>query len=114
MSKKNNLTTRKNAHKYDLEREKEAKEKREKALKKKDQKLKTKKQVDKPKSKTALKFSRRGFRIKKNVTIKGIKVVDGSSKKKIRKLLAAEAAMREMEVEEAPTTAKGDGDAMVS
>lgn len=63
----------------------------------------------------ATKPKRKGFRIKKGVRVKGIKVTDAASKKKIKKILAAEQALREMDVDCAPVggAAAGAGAAMV-
>jgi len=63
----------------------------------------------------ATKPKRKGFRIKKGVRVKGIKVTDAASKKKIKKILAAEQALREMDVDCAPAggAAAGAGAAMV-
>jgi len=62
----------------------------------------------------ATKAKRKGFRIKKGVRIKGIKVTDAASKKKVKQILAAEQALREMDVDCAPAggAAAGAGDAM--
>ncbi|GLC48241.1 hypothetical protein PLESTB_000074400 [Pleodorina starrii] len=96
MSKKNNKGTKRKAHDFDLQREKEEAEKRAKKLLKKQnagvQKVKKNK----------------GVRIRKNVVIKGIKVVDAESKAKVKAVVAKAArakAKAKMDVDDtaAPT-----------
>ncbi|KAK9861063.1 hypothetical protein WJX84_001853 [Apatococcus fuscideae] len=89
MSKKNNKTTQRNQHAFDLRREKEAIQKKNKAQTKHSKKSSPGKAVTKTKNK--------GFRIKKGVIIKGIRIKDAASKQKARELLAAEQALRVME-----------------
>ena len=60
----------------------------------------------------ALKTKRKGIRVKKGVRVKGIKVTDAASKRKVCRLLAAQQALREMQVEPAAGPADG-GAAMV-
>ncbi|KAL6770058.1 hypothetical protein ACKKBG_A33435 [Auxenochlorella protothecoides x Auxenochlorella symbiontica] len=99
MSKKNNLTTRQNAHKFALEREKAEREKREK----KKEKVVTKAQKAPVEGKAIAKKSKfKGVRIKRNRTIRGIKIKDAESRQKVREVLAAEQAMKEMAVDEEP------------
>lgn len=92
MSKKNNKTTKRNVHNVDIQREKEANAAKQKKAEKKRAALATK-------GGATLKKKVKGVRIRKGVTIKGIKVVDSESKKKLKKLLKARAAMNEMEVD---------------
>ena len=60
----------------------------------------------------AVKTKRKGIRVKKGVRVKGIKVTDAASKRKVRRLLAAQQALREMQVEPAAGPADA-GAAMV-
>ena len=55
----------------------------------------------------AVKTKRKGIRVKKGVRVKGIKVTDAASKRKVRRLLAAQQALREMQVEPAAGTVDG-------
>lgn len=91
MSKKNKLSTRRNAHAFDLEREK----KHADAVKKKQEK-----KAAKAAKGGVVKKKSKGIRVRKGVKIKGIKVTDSDSKKKVLQLLKAEEAMRHMEVED--------------
>ncbi|KAK9828824.1 hypothetical protein WJX72_002274 [[Myrmecia] bisecta] len=112
MSKKNNLNTRKKQHKFDLEREKAAAiEKQRKQEKKARQQKADSKLAASGNIKKGSKAQRRGFRIKKGVTIKGIKITDAASKKKALQVLAAEQAMREMDVESPIPSEKSAGGA---
>mmetsp|Transcript_10016 Transcript_10016/g.23885 ORF Transcript_10016/g.23885 Transcript_10016/m.23885 type:complete len:93 (+) Transcript_10016:130-408(+) len=84
MSKKNKLSTRRNAHQADLAKEKNA------AIRKK-QKEERKVQNKLPaggslKNKT----KKKGIRLRKNVKIRGIKVKDAESKQAVRELLKEE------------------------
>mmetsp|Transcript_6368 Transcript_6368/g.14133 ORF Transcript_6368/g.14133 Transcript_6368/m.14133 type:complete len:132 (+) Transcript_6368:59-454(+) len=89
MSKKNNKQTKRNAHAYDLQKEKEAQDKRQKKLEQKASKV-TSGGVKKIKR-------NKGIRIRKNARLKGIHVQDADSKRKVKQLLKAEAAMRDMD-----------------
>ncbi|GAB4821294.1 hypothetical protein N2152v2_008340 [Parachlorella kessleri] len=106
MSKKNNKHTRQRHLEAAKEREKEALLKRQDKLQKR--------KADDSKKDTSLgvkatatkKTKKKAIRIKKNVVIRGIKVRDAESKKKVKEVLAAEEAMREMMVDEAPAAKK--------
>lgn len=98
MSKKNSLKKRRSVHEADLQLERQAKEelakKREKKAKKTERE--ERKGVVKPKHK------KKAIKLRKGIKIRGIKVVDSESRKKVRHVLAAEAALRRMEVEDGP------------
>ncbi|KAK9790140.1 hypothetical protein WJX73_007398 [Symbiochloris irregularis] len=96
MSRKNNQTTRKNAHKFALEREKTNQLKREAKAKKTAHKLAAAGNV----KKTTNKNKSKGIRLKKGVTVKGIKITDADSKKRAKALLKAQQAMEAMDVNE--------------
>ncbi|KXZ54534.1 hypothetical protein GPECTOR_4g599 [Gonium pectorale] len=92
MSKKNNKSTKRKAHDFDLQREKQEAEKRAKKLAKTQQAG-----VQKVKKS-------KGVRIRKGVTVKGIKVVDAETKSKVKAVLAKAAkakAKSRMEVDDA-------------
>uniref|UniRef100_A0A7S3R983 Uncharacterized protein n=1 Tax=Dunaliella tertiolecta TaxID=3047 RepID=A0A7S3R983_DUNTE len=91
MSKKNSLAQKRKRHEYDMRCEKEAAEKKQKASLKK-----AEKKIDKP-----LKKKTKSIRIRRGVKLRGIKVKDADSKKKVRKLLAQEQAMK-MAIDEEP------------
>ncbi|DBB04880.1 TPA: hypothetical protein ACH3X3_010166 [Trebouxia sp. C0006] len=94
MSKKNKLSTRKNSHSHILEREKADQ------LKRTAKANKTNKKVTKAKKEgKTVRNKFKGIRIKKGVRIKGIKVTDADSKKKAIKLLKAEQAMKQMDID---------------
>lgn len=103
MSKKNKLSTRKNSHSHILEREKADQLKRQTKAKKIDKKVNKAKKDGK-----VVKNKFKGIRIKKGVRIKGIKVTDADSKKKAIKLLKAEQAMREMDVDSDASESSSD------
>ncbi|KAL3161475.1 hypothetical protein ABBQ32_010356 [Trebouxia sp. C0010 RCD-2024] len=94
MSKKNKLSTRKNSHSHILEREKADQLKRTAKAHKTDRKVS---KANKDGKVVKRKF--KGIRIRKGVRIKGIKVTDADSKKKALKVLKAEQAMREMDID---------------
>ncbi|GFR49040.1 hypothetical protein Agub_g11064 [Astrephomene gubernaculifera] len=92
MSKKNNKSTKRKAHEFDLQREKAEADERAKKLAKKQnagvQKVKKNK----------------GVRIRKGVVVKGIKVVDAETKSKVKSVLAKAArakAKARMDVDDA-------------
>lgn len=93
MSKKNNKATKRKAHEFDIQREKQEAEQRAKKLEKK-QKNGVQKKTGK------------GVRIRKGVVLKGIKVVDSESKKKVKKIIAKMAATKHMEVDGGQPAAK--------
>ena len=86
MSKKNKLSTRRNQHQFNIDREKklekERQEKKEKRKEKKERSLKLKGAVVKRKNK-------RGIRLKKNAVVKGVKIKNAASKAKARRLILA-------------------------
>ena len=43
-------------------------------------------------------MKRKGVRLRKNSVVRGIKITDSESKKKVREILAAEEAMKESEI----------------
>ena len=55
----------------------------------------------------ATKMKRKAPRIKKNATIRGIRIRDAASKQKVRELLAEEAAQRTMDTDAAPPKKRG-------
>mmetsp|Transcript_5481 Transcript_5481/g.14258 ORF Transcript_5481/g.14258 Transcript_5481/m.14258 type:complete len:94 (+) Transcript_5481:255-536(+) len=84
MSKKNKLSTRRRQHKADLEKEKaDAIKKRQKADKKLQKNMSTEL------AKKAVFKKKKGIKLRKNMTIRGIKVVDSESRQ------AALAALQE-------------------
>jgi hypothetical protein len=90
MSKKNNKGTRRRRHEHDLQREKEAAQEIAKKSQKMEEKLKV--TNTKPRKKVT------GIRIRKNVTVKGIKVNDSDTKKKVKLLLKQECLSRHMDM----------------
>lgn len=94
MSKKNNKSTKKRAHSFALRREAD-----DAAKRKVTQEKKAAKAMKNPGVKKAQPKKKKGLRIRKNVVIRGVKVKDAETKKKVKKILAAEAAMREMQVD---------------
>lgn len=97
MSKKNNKHTRANRRTFDLEREKREAEAKMLKLQKKAMKPEAGKKV-------------KGVRVRKGVVIKGIKVVDSDSKKKVVRILkkrAAAKAASAMAVDRPKKSAKG-------
>mmetsp|Transcript_4127 Transcript_4127/g.11979 ORF Transcript_4127/g.11979 Transcript_4127/m.11979 type:complete len:93 (-) Transcript_4127:4977-5255(-) len=89
MSKKNNQNTRRKQHSFDLAKEAEAKKKSQKKAQAASQKLSAKPDLKK-KKKT------KGIRIKKNVTVAGIRVRDAASKRAAKEAVKErrEAAMQ--------------------
>ncbi|KAF6251223.1 hypothetical protein COO60DRAFT_1702446 [Scenedesmus sp. NREL 46B-D3] len=100
MSKKNNKKIIARKHAHDLKLEKEARDKlqkqQEKAQRKKDRQLA---------ATGVVKTKRKGLRIRKGVRVKGIKVVDAESKRRVLDLLKQEQAEKLMEVDDAPAAA---------
>ena len=73
MSKKNKLSTRKNQHAFNVEREKQlAKERKEKSEKRKE-KLKRKKLT----GVVVKRKNKRGIKLRKNSVVKGVKIKNG-------------------------------------
>merc|ERR1711985_52341 len=90
MSKKNKLSTRKNQHAFNVEREKQlAKERKEKSEKRKE-KLKRKKLT----GVVVKRKNKRGIKLRKISVVKGVKIKNAASKQKARRLLMAEAALK--------------------
>ncbi|KAL4514911.1 hypothetical protein Ndes2526A_g03738 [Nannochloris sp. 'desiccata'] len=114
MSKKNNQKTRVKAHTYQLKREKEAQEKKEaKSQRKQEAEQQQGAAAKSPGARGGLvipslsklgvagrKFKRKGIRLRKNHMVRGIRIKDASSKQKVKDILAAEEAMREMMVDD--------------
>lgn len=94
MSKKNKLSTRKNSHSHILEREKADQLKKTHKAQKTNTKVSSAKKEGKP-----IKNKFKGIKIKKGVRIKGIKITDADSKKKALKVLKAEQAMKQMDID---------------
>mmetsp|Transcript_5907 Transcript_5907/g.11532 ORF Transcript_5907/g.11532 Transcript_5907/m.11532 type:complete len:114 (-) Transcript_5907:1433-1774(-) len=111
MSKKNNRKLRHQAHQYALRKEKEEREKQQKKIERKKQNEETlnimkKLEIDsnrKPQAVSKLgatvskkKTKRKGVRLRKNTVVRGIKIKDAESKKRVKEILAAEETMRDM------------------
>lgn len=91
MSKKNNLKTRKNAHDYALQREKDLEQKRVAKQERKKQARESKMSVDGGTKKTKKKT--KGIRLKKNVVFRGIKIKDAASKQKVKEMIKEQVGM---------------------
>ncbi|PSC68966.1 OTU domain-containing protein isoform X1 [Micractinium conductrix] len=96
MSKKNNQGTRRNMHAARLAREKEDAENRAAKAAHKAQRLAAAEQIGVAAPKRLKRKAKKGVRIKKHVVVRGVKVTDAESKKKIKEMLAAEEAMKAM------------------
>ncbi|KAL4444659.1 hypothetical protein ABPG77_002476 [Micractinium sp. CCAP 211/92] len=96
MSKKNNQATRRNMHAARLAKEKEEAEKRKAKQEHKATRLAAAERVGVQAPKRLKKKAKKGVRIKKHVVVRGVKVTDAESKRKIKEMLAAEEAMRAM------------------
>uniref|UniRef100_A0A7S0UIA3 Uncharacterized protein n=1 Tax=Polytomella parva TaxID=51329 RepID=A0A7S0UIA3_9CHLO len=101
MSKKNNKGTKRRQHTFDLQREKELLQLQKVKQDKKEQSICARGGITKVKSK--------GFRLRKGAVIKGIKVTDSESKKKIKLLVkksAAKAVQFGMDMDTKPVVVK--------
>lgn len=96
MSKKNNQATRRNLHAARLAKEKEEAEKRKAKQEHKAARLAAADRMGVQAPKRLKKKAKKGVRIKKHVVVRGVKVTDAESKRKIKEMLAAEEAMRDM------------------
>lgn len=96
MSKKNNQGTRRNMHAARLEKEKEDADKRKAKSEYKKDRLAAADRMGVAAPKRLKRKAKKGVRIKKHVVVRGIKVTDAESKQKIKEVLAAEHAMKEL------------------
>ncbi|PRW45646.1 OTU domain-containing protein isoform X1 [Chlorella sorokiniana] len=96
MSKKNNQQTRQRMHAARLEKEKEDAAKRDAKLAKKQQRLKAAESMGVAAPKRLKRKQKKGVRIKKHVVIRGVKITDAESKRKVKEMLAAEEAMKDL------------------
>ena len=95
MSKKNKLSTRRSQHEYELQLEREAREKREAKRAKIQRKQAAKAARGVTKSSVVVrKNNRRGIRLKKNSVVRGIRIKNADTKRKAKRLLMAEAALK--------------------
>eukprot|EP00879_Flechtneria_rotunda_P008099 GHRR01008483.1.p1 GENE.GHRR01008483.1~~GHRR01008483.1.p1 ORF type:complete len:141 (+),score=61.35 GHRR01008483.1:122-544(+) len=101
MSKKNNRKIIARKHAHDLQCEKEAQQK----LARKQQKIERKKERQLAAT-GAVATKQKGLRLRKGAKVKGIKVTDAESKRKVLELLKAEQAAKHMDVD--PAAAKAD------
>ncbi|KAI8472245.1 MAG: hypothetical protein J3K34DRAFT_519867 [Monoraphidium minutum] len=106
MSKKNNKSIKARAHAHDIEREKLERERLAKLAEKNERKQQRREARAVAAGGVAKKGKKKGYRIRKGVQIKGIKVTDAESKAKLLHVLKAEQAAKMMDAD-GPGAAKG-------
>eukprot|EP00775_Hariotina_reticulata_P003953 gene3952-4206_t len=105
MSKKNNRKIIARKHAHDLALEKAAKEKAQKAQQKSERKKERQLAAT-----GAVKTKRKGLKLKKGFRVKGIKITDADSKKRVLQILKREQAAQVMEVEQPAAALQTESD----
>lgn len=109
MSRKNNRKIRARAHEFALKKDKEERAKKEK---KEERKKQSKETLDimmkldiggkRPSSLSSIsapvtkKMKRKGVRLRKNSMVRGVRIKDAESRKKVKEILAAEESMKDV------------------